>query len=819
MTMTIAPSTDLADDIATACGRIAPTWPLDRFIAVNPYWGWRMLPAPEAAARLGVLAGTRLTMPRSWFRDESAAGRLDPRHVRAAAAASGRPELAERALAVLHPTDELPHPPLHRLALVTDLRDVEAGPVPGRSWTELVVHEIGQHCAAHFDDWQASWAPDGRSELFGTWRVDPSVTHGFRWRHGRRWTRSRLDALPDTARGAIATMLDDLGIHPSARSSYLTALLGSVNGWAAWCAYRRWQARLDGRDDDTIVDLLAIRVAWEWLLAEDLGDDERSTLRERWAASWVEVDAHVAQTLKEQRIDWILQDAVERTHQDTIIGGFPGASSPAALPDVQAVFCIDVRSEVFRRALEAESPTVHTRGFAGFFGLPIDYTPAGSALTRPQLPGLLAPTLHVTQSAPTIEDDRRLATRRATAHSRARRWTSFRTEPSSVFTFVETMGLRSAVELVADSVPHRHAVAAWEDDGLEADHVALRPRLALIDDDPAAAARLAHRVLTTMGLIDGFAPLVLLCGHGSTTTNNPHAAGLACGACGGQTGEVNARVLAELLDAPAVRRELASLGIEIPDTTWFVAGLHDTTTDAVVLVDADLAPERHRPRIDELAEWLRGAGRRSRSSRADQLGLAALAADPDRLEQRLVARSGDWSCVRPEWGLAGNAAFIVAPRQRTRHLDLGGRCFLHDYDWRLDPDLTVLTSIMTAPMVVTNWINLQYHASTVDNLRYGSGNKVLHNVVGGTVGVFEGNGGDLRIGLPMQSLHDGSELRHRPLRLSVFVEAPSSAIDAVIDGQAVVRDLVDGDWLRLLGIDPTTGHVERRTGSGWHPAC
>jgi hypothetical protein len=75
-------------------------------------------------------------------------------------------------------------------------------------------------------------------------------------------------------------------------------------------------------------------------------------------------------------------------------------------------------------------------------------------------------------------------------------------------------------------------------------------------------------------------------------------------------------------------------------------------------------------------------------------------------------------------------------------------------------------------MVVTNWINMQYHASTVDNRRYGSGNKVLHNVVGGRIGVFEGNGGDLRIGLSMQSLHDGHTLRHPPLRLSVFIEAP-----------------------------------------------
>jgi len=130
----------------------------------------------------------------------------------------------------------------------------------------------------------------------------------------------------------------------------------------------------------------------------------------------------------------------------------------------------------------------------------------------------------------------------------------------------------------------------------------------------------------------------------------------------------------------------------------------------------------------------------------------------------------------------------------------------------------VLTLILTAPMVVTNWINLQYHASTVDNARYGSGNKVLHNVVGGHLGVFEGNGGDLRIGLALQSLHDGRELRHRPLRLSVFVEAPRDSIDAVVAEHRVVQDLVFNGWLHLLRIDPDTGAVDRRSMDGWEPA-
>ncbi len=319
---------------------------------------------------------------------------------------------------------------------------------------------------------------------------------------------------------------------------------------------------------------------------------------------------------------------------------------------------------------------------------------------------------------------------------------------------------------------------------------------------PEEGAAIAHRVLTAMGLVRDFAPLVLLAGHGSQSANNAHAAGLDCGACGGQTGEVNARALADLLNTPAVREHLAPLGITIPSGTHFVPGLHNTTTDELVLLDIGAVPPTHTARLERLRASLHAAGQRARAERAASLGLTSLAGNPQALQQSLRERANDWAQVRPEWGLANNAAFIVAPRARSLHLNLGGRAFLHDYDHRLDPDNAVLTLIMTAPMVVTNWINLQYHASTVDNRRYGSGNKLLHNVVGGRLGVFEGNGGDLRIGLPMQSLHDGQALRHTPLRLSVFIEAPREAIDAVMAQHAVVRDLVGNGWMHLFWLEP-----------------
>ncbi|MBL0900880.1 MAG: DUF2309 family protein, partial [Reyranella sp.] len=367
--------------------------------------------------------------------------------------------------------------------------------------------------------------------------------------------------------------------------------------------------------------------------------------------------------------------------------------------------------------------------------------------------------------------------------ARAKRaWGRFKLGAVSSFAFVEAAGPIYVGKLVGDAVGLNQAPAPNDP----------APRL-----DPAldVAARIgaAETVLRAMSLTADFARLVLLAGHGANVVNNPHASGLHCGACGGYSGEVNARLLAGLLNDPEVRTGLAPRGIDIPADTLFVAALHDTTTDRVTLYADDRPSDAHRADLDRARSWLAAAGRLTRGERALRLPRAAN-------ENAIEKRSRDWAETRPVWAVAGCKAFIAAPRTRTAGKNLEGRAFLHDYDWQQDKGFGVLELILTAPVVVASWISLQYYGSTVAPEAFGGGNKLLHNVSGG-IGVVEGNGGLLRAGLPWQSVHDGEHYAHEPLRLSVCVEAPREAMSDILKRHDGVRALFDNGWLHLFALD------------------
>ena len=795
--------------VEAACRSIAPAWPLDRFIAVNPYWGWIDRPIEEAAAQLKQLCGSRMHMPQAFYRNAWKTKAFQQEHLAQAIAEAGLPEDPAAVIAALDGAEETPA----ALPLLSDLLDAQRQLAREPAWRSTITHQISQFCAAYFDTEQADWHPAQSLGLYGGWRESVAHDHGIALLMKAPEVLRRAQSLPADARQTITFVLDKLGVPADSLADFLCAVLHHIQGWASWCAYLRWQARLEGGDDAQLVDLLAIRLSWEYLLDDGLRAEQSPWMR--WRNAWQRPCPRSNHTTPDHAA--LLHRALEIAYQKPLAAALaqPPAASSGRTCSVQAVFCIDVRSEVFRRALESVSPDVQTMGFAGFFGLPIAYTPLGTTATRPQLPGLLAPALRVTDSCGGDDKDAALANARRAGFAAEKSWLPFQRLPGSAFTLVETMGLGYLGKLVKRSLPSSSAAPPPDHDGLGARHFA-RPKLVINGDDAfAQRVSLAEGVLHAMSISSGFARIVLLAGHGSQSANNPHAAGLDCGACCGQTGEVNARALAALLNDPALRQALAERHLVIPETTHFLAALHNTTTDEVELFDIDLVPASHADDLPRLRQALLDAGARTRAERAPSLGLGHLGAQPETLLHAVKKRANDWAQTRPEWGLVNNAAFIVAPRSRSRAIDLAGRSFLHDYDWRRDADGSILELIMTAPMVVTHWINMQYFASTVDNARYGSGNKVLHNVVGGRIGVFEGNGGDLRIGLPLQSLHDGEKWMHTPLRLSVFIEAPQAGIEAVMNKHEGVRQLVDNRWLHLFRIDSETNAVEAWSSGRW----
>nr|WP_297351938.1 DUF2309 domain-containing protein [uncultured Caldimonas sp.] len=796
-----------------ACNAIAPTWPLDRSIAVNPHWARTALPLRRVAARMAVLADIQVFPPRDHLRQAWEEGRIAPAdlaHALATLPAARAAGWTEReCVGALHRPRETP-----KLPLLIDVLDDDPARHARLSWRQAITHQVSQTCAAYFDEHQADWQPLRDEGLYAFWRDTLAYDHGIGVLMGLPRLSSALGALPATRADAERWVLQRLGLPESVWADYLEAVLLTVNGWASWCAYLGWQARLGGQADTHLRDLLAIRLAWGAILLECKEDAAAQRAFASLQAEWSNAAVRLRQAEDALIVDEVWQAALDAGYQRRLVRKLveaPHAAEAAARPpavEVQAAFCIDVRSERLRRALEAVWPAVQTVGFAGFFGLPLAYTPLATQARRPQLPGLLAPQLEATDhllrapgepgvDGPDLIGAATRARQRSFAWTDA--WGAASRWPTAAFSFVEAAGagyLRHLARWISPS-----AGAAERDDlqGLPARYRPIcRPVLAGLDVEAKVA--LAARVLHVMGLDHDLAPLVLLVGHGSQSANNAHAASLDCGACCGQTGEVNARALAHLLNEPAVRAGLQARGIEIAPHTVFLAALHNTATDEIEAFDLDLLPTEGRARWDRLQASFAQACDQVRRERASHLGL-----DPrtprEQLLTRLRRRANDGAQTRPEWGLAGNAAFLIAPRERSRTLVLDGRVFLHDYEAARDTDGSVLELLLTAPMLVAHWINWQYHASTCDPARLGSGNKLLHNVVGGRIGVFEGNGGDLRIGLPLQSVHDGRRWVHEPVRLTVVVDAPRDSIERIIGQHQVVRQLVDNGWLHLWRFD------------------
>jgi len=795
---------EVQGQLRLAAGKIAPLWSLENFVAVNPYMGFTEHRFADAMDFLNKCNQANATLPVSFYSEAIASGFMTHADIANALketnieveGVSDVPSFLELSEKISRKGDQ-PH--------IYTLSDI-ASEINGKKWQRFMVDHISHWAAAYFDDKQALWnSTDKSKSLFQSWKREAEIDFGTE-AMGLRGFRKFIKSLPIDYSEAATVALSELNIPDQMLEHYLSALLMKMNGWAGFVARIDWDARLGNMKSNLTEEFLSVLLVWELCLLKLLKYPE---LGQVWSQAKIrnEFLCKSSKLSDDLAMRLILQQAFDYATQRNLIdkiNSHQPAEKSKSVAIAQVAFCIDVRSEVFRRKLETVQPHIETLGFAGFFGFPIKFVPLGQEEGANQCPVLLAPSYTVKERLKTPELEAKALKNRSIYAHIMRAWKAFKSGAISCFGFVSPLGIYFLPKIITDSFSMTRTVPKPETFGLSGKEVKdLTVGVASEEDFTQFTGipvdhriSLAESMLKGMSLTENFAPLVVIAGHGSDTTNNPHGTGLDCGACGGHSGAPNAKVAAAVLNDPLVRKGLESRGLMIPQSTLFIAALHNTTTDEVVLfADKESLPEFQMSHFNKLESALREAGKLTRLERSLRMKIS----DED-VDKKIIQRSRDWSQVRPEWGLAGCSSFIVAPRERTAHLDLGGKAFMHNYSWQKDQDFKVLETIMTAPIVVTSWINLQYFASTVDNKRFGAGNKTLHNVVGG-VGVLEGFAGDLRVGLPIQSVHDGEKYQHQPQRLNVIIEAPIDEMSKILSRHPSVKNLCDNEWIFLFAMN------------------
>ncbi len=487
-------------------------------------------------------------------------------------------------------------------------------------------------------------------------------------------------------------------------------------------------------------------------------------------------------------------------------------------PEAQVVFCIDEREESIRRQLEEINPVIETLGAAGFYGLPMNYKGLDDSHRTALCPIVVVPSHDVdevprkgTEKIFQIHNEGRNIYRKLAylLNQSLRRSLIFSQAVIDILAPIIFIGLLGKTfvpkQLLAFNSTLRKNIEKQVPTELlfntfEPDKPATpeNPRLGFTNQEQAD--RLAAFMHGT-GLTYGFAKIVSLMAHGSTSQNNPHEAAHDCGACSGKRGGPNARLFAAMANRPEIRKLLTERGINIPDDTWFVGAEHDTCSDVVTWYDVEDIPEGLRSNFESIKADLIKARDASAHERCRRFYSAN---NPKSLAagiQHVHLRSNDLSQVRPEYGHATNASAIVGRRSISQGIFLDRRAFLISYDPTQDPEGKFLENVLLAVGPVGAGINLEYYFSTIDNERFGCSTKIPHNITG-LFGVMEGASSDLRTGLPKQMVEI-----HEPLRLQILVEAKTETLGKIYARQPSIQELVGGGWVLLSAIDPDTGEI------------
>lgn len=767
---------DILKSIDEASKVIGKTWPLYSFVTSNPLSGYEQTAFETAVETASSLLSTNMFPEAALFRQAWEQGEISEDVVMALLLESGYKEA---------PAVYLQQMESHKETI-------------GKNKNHVLDGLMAKWLSAFMDEGLAEWEMPGKEAgFYKAWRQLAA--------YDQELGIASVKDIPESASEALWEVLK----HQNEEEYTLifTYHLASLPGWTGYINYRSesnslWQQAYP----ITMQDYLAVRlfIADQLKLAivpESTVNDASSDLKsiqhiwlKAWESSWQQ---KLVGLLEQQKL--IL--AVEKTVKK--------------VPEAQMAFCIDTRSEAIRRHVESKG-NYETFGYAGFFGIAMDYSNLEDGLNRKSCPPIVTSAYLVSEAPQSGKKEKvaRFKIKNDTAQFEAYFLKRMKNMLPSAFGFVEGSGFFYGFYLLIRTlVPGKFYRFKKKNTSSYEDICTPELRSAQDDDTLQLDIPVADKAAIVKSAFDltgwqEFAPLILFVGHGGHSANNAFNSSLDCGACAASPGRHNARMLASLANESEVRSVLAEMhNVHIPDSTVFIGAEHNTTTDEIELFDAHV-PTSHKEQLAKVKSNLVLA---QQTATQDRLGV-------ERNSVKIAERKANqWSETRPEWGLAKNAGFIVAPRALTKNENLDGNCFLHSYNWKLDETGAALEGIMQGPMVVTQWINNHYYFSMVDNNTFGGGSKITHNITG-RFGVVQGNGGDLKMGLPLQSLRSSdTEMYHKPLRLSVLIQAPKARIEDILTRNENLRTLLDNQWIYLMVMDPLKDDtVEKyRKGMTW----
>ncbi len=610
---------------------------------------------------------------------------------------------------------------------------------------------------------------------------------------------------------AVRLILDRLAIaHVSRESLEFTGSLDQIRDEASGRVHKEHSNGVEQRA--FIVFQLAQVCGWNPQDLESLSHDEWATLSKEIATF---------SAMERRRIYHL---AFERKYRNETLDGVilhskrHQNSASTIRPEYQVVCCIDEREESFRRHLEECDPTSETFGFAGFYGVIMYYRGAADAHFTPLCPVNLTPKHYVVEEplySLAQAERRRAETRRRIGQATHQAHRGTRTFAGGLLAGL--FGSFAAFPLVARILfPRTTAQIRRQFEGIV--HTpGTELRLERTESEPGRGnGHIGYSVDEMAGIVEGslramglsksesFSRLLVICGHGSSSLNNPHEAAHDCGACGGGRGGPNARAFAQMANDPRVRNILKDRDLIIPDATYIIGGYHNTCDDSMTWYDLDRIPVQHRELFETARANIDEARKRSSHERCRRFQSASLSQSTDEALRHVEGRAEDLSQTRPEYGHATNALCFVGRREWSRGLFLDRRAFLTSYNPTLDNEnSSTLEGLLQAVIPVCAGINLEYYFSYVDPIGYGCGTKLPHNITS-LLGVMDGAASDLRPGLPWQMVEI-----HEPVRLLFVIESTPEAMRRIIADNAAIAQLVNGDWVQLAVFDAQTSRVQR----------